>query len=256
MTTLLIDADTLAFTASLGAEYNHEWEEGVISRGADLNAAFETFNAGIEKLAEEHCVNRPGGVRIALTGSTNFRKGVLPTYKSKRGPKPICLGELRARIVAELGGIVKPNLEADDIIGIWATHPTLIKGEKIVYSIDKDLKTVPCMLDNGKEPVTEITKAMANMYFLMQVLTGDSTDGYTGLPGCGPKSAGKILLPFLDSEGGFNAKGAWAAVVAAYTKAGLTADDALTQARVARILRHQDFNFKTKEVILWNPPSS
>ena len=31
--------------------------------------------------------------------------------------------------------------------------------------------------------------------------------------------------------------------------------DALVQARVARILRNTDFNFKTKEPTLWTPPS-
>jgi DNA polymerase-1 len=43
--------------------------------------------------------------------------------------------------------------------------------------------------------------------------------------------------------------------VEAYAKKNLTADDALVQARVARILRHTDYNFKTKEPILWTPPS-
>ena len=42
-------------------------------------------------------------------------------------------------------------------------------------------------------------------------------------------------------------------MVRPFKKAGLTEDDALVQARVARILRAEDFNFETQEVILWNP---
>lgn len=252
MTTLLIDADTIAFKAALAAEYNHDFN-GTICRGADLDQAFETFRGEIGDLCVEYGTTKH---RIALTGPTNFRKDVYAAYKSKRGPKPICLGELKAKIVEELGGVIKDLLEADDIVGIWATHPTLIKGEKIVVSIDKDLKTIPCAYTNGNGETTNISKSQANLFFLTQVLTGDTTDGYPGLPGCGGVGAGKILLPFLDSEGGFNAKGAWAAVVAAYEKSGRTVDDALVQARVARILRYQDYNFKTKEPILWTPPSS
>ena len=46
----------------------------------------------------------------------------------------------------------------------------------------------------------------------------------------------------------------WAVVLAAYEKAGLTEADALAQARVARILRASDYDFKQKKVKLWNPP--
>jgi DNA polymerase-1 len=43
-------------------------------------------------------------------------------------------------------------------------------------------------------------------------------------------------------------------VVAAFESKGLTEEDALVQARVARICRASDYDFKTKEVKLWNPP--
>jgi hypothetical protein len=32
----------------------------------------------------------------------------------------------------------REGLEGDDILGILATHPTLVRGEKIIVSIDKD----------------------------------------------------------------------------------------------------------------------
>ena len=42
-------------------------------------------------------------------------------------------------------------------------------------------------------------------------------------------------------------------MVAAYEKAGMTEEEALVQARVARILRNAEYTRKTGEVILWTP---
>jgi DNA polymerase-1 len=45
----------------------------------------------------------------------------------------------------------------------------------------------------------------------------------------------------------------WAAVVSHYEAAGLTEEDALVQARVARILHRSDYDMDKKEPILWTP---
>jgi DNA polymerase-1 len=45
----------------------------------------------------------------------------------------------------------------------------------------------------------------------------------------------------------------WNAVLNAYEKAGLSEQDALVQARVARILRASDYDFKERKVKLWEP---
>ena len=60
----------------------------------------------------------------------------------------------------------------------------------------------------------------------MQTLTGDATDGYTGCPTVGPKTAQKILA---DAE---NINEMWAAVTAAYAKQKLSAEVATVQAQV------------------------
>jgi len=41
--------------------------------------------------------------------------------------------------------------------------------------------------------------------------------------------------------------------VAAFESRGLTEEDALIQARVARILRADDYDFKESQPILWSP---
>ena len=76
----------------------------------------------------------------------------------------------------------------------------------------------------------------------MQTLTGDVTDGYKGCPGVGEKKAETILK-----------KGTWEEVLKAYEAAKLTEQDALQQARVARICRVEDFNYKLGDVNLWTP---
>ena len=78
----------------------------------------------------------------------------------------------------------------------------------------------------------------------MQTLTGDPTDGYSGCPSIGKVSAERILKD----------NSTWQAVVDTYKKKKLSEDAALQQARVARILRASDYDFKKKEIKLWLPP--
>jgi len=46
----------------------------------------------------------------------------------------------------------------------------------------------------------------------------------------------------------------WKHVKAAYEDRGFTADDAIKQARLARILRNEDWDARNKKPILWTPP--
>ena len=45
----------------------------------------------------------------------------------------------------------------------------------------------------------------------------------------------------------------WPVVTGAFEKAGLGEAEALTQARLARILRAEDWDFDNREVKLWTP---
>jgi DNA polymerase-1 len=138
------------------------------------------------------------------------------------------------------------GIEADDVMGILATKPGN-EGRTIIVSDDKDMRSIPGKLwrENGdpEREVIEITEAEADRYHLYQTLVGDQSDNYPGCPGIGPKKA----------EGVLKGDNPWAAIVAAYTKAGLTEEDALVQARVARILRWSDWCHETKQPKLWSP---
>ena len=112
------------------------------------------------------------------------------------------------------------------------------------YLIDKEFQTIPCLLYQPSTSVfRKITKREADRSHLIQTLMGDSADGYKGCPGIGIVGAQRILQ-----------KGTWEEVVDAYTKAGLDEGDALTQARVAHILRSEkEYKKIERRVRLWGP---
>lgn len=246
MTTLLIDGDVFAYKAATLSEKPVNWGDGYWTLHAYESEGQEHIDNWIDALLTRFDTK---AYRVALSSSTNFRKRILPTYKSNRADKrkPLTLMPLREYLIEKHGAKVSPQLEGDDVLGIWATHPKLIPGPKIICSIDKDMGTIPGLLFvQGKmEEAVEITPAEADHWHLMQTLMGDTTDGYTGCPGIGPVAARKAL----------EKDPTWNAVVRLYATKGLTEVQALTQARVARILRATDYDFKRKEPILWNPPS-
>ena len=144
----------------------------------------------------------------------------------------------------------RPDLEGDDVLGILATSPVIVKGEKVIVSLDKDLKTIPGLICDMREPITiqEITEEEADYNHMYQTLVGDTADGYPGCPGIGPVSATKLLADVPRTYADM-----WPAVVKAYEKKGLSEEVALVQAQIARICRRDDYDFKKKEVILWTP---
>jgi len=182
-----------------------------------------------------------------LTDTNNFRKDVLPTYKANRKDKrkPMVLNALRQYVMEKHNGVIWKNLEADDVLGIMATEPT--DEKRIVVSIDKDLKQIPSLISVDGCTIKETPLKLADYWFMIQTLSGDATDGYTGLPTVGVKTAEKLIskytnVPILDL---------WKIVIGLYKDKGFTEKEALQQARVARILRHGEYNKNTGEIKLW-----
>lgn len=257
--TLLIDADVVAYNAAFACERAIEWEPGYWTWHVEWDEVVKVFDEEVDRMVS---TLNADDFKLCLTDSeNNFRLGIHPDYKGRRTKvkKPIILKQFKQWLIDERGAYWRPSLEGDDVMGILATHPTLIKGEKVIVSIDKDMKTIPGKYIRwGTEDAeeVEITETEADYWFLYQTLTGDATDGYRGCPGIGPKNAEKILAEATRAapEGEPILPYWWRAVVQAYEKQGLTEDDAIVQARMARILRASDYNFREKRPILWNPP--
>tara|TARA_R110001606_G_scaffold399301_2_gene584116 strand:- start:7667 stop:8560 length:894 start_codon:yes stop_codon:yes gene_type:complete len=276
-TTLLIDADIVAFRYASTNQQTFDWGDGITSTVlTELDIVQEQVR---ECLAGYLKVTKADDLIICLTDSkANWRKSVLPTYKSNRKDtvRPQLLEPLKQFMAEEYPSFRKPTLEADDVMGILSTHPKLIEGKKIIVSEDKDMKTIPGWLWNPAKDVEPwlVSEDEADYWHVLQTLMGDTTDGYTGCIGIGKDKANTLIsnpvlyIPYEHELKSGKRKGEieiryteeptdnlWEAVVSLFKYKGQTEEDALTQGRVARISRHTDYNFETQETIHWNPPA-
>lgn len=276
--TLLLDADLLAYRASSANQRSYDWNgDGTRSVAADEDAARVVVENEVERLADRLAADH---VIICLSDDFNsFRKDrVDPTYKELRSTveRPVHLYDIKEWMADTYDSLRWNTLEADDVMGIMATDPTR-DDERIIVSADKDMMTIPGKLYRPQEQtgkklvIRDISLEEADRFHLFQTVVGDITDGYPGLPGVGPVQAMSLLDGFgwVDYEHTLSSgprKGEvekrwrrhdpsvspWTAIVSAYNKAGLTEDDAIKQARLARILRYGEYDGRSP--ILWNPP--
>lgn len=243
MTTVLIDGDVLLYKATIVSEAEFDWGDDVITIHSDLGEVRQIITGIVSALLEAYETDE---LKIALSSPNNFRRDIDETYKTNRASrKPVGFAMARDWMKMEFKCTEIDGLEADDVLGVWATQKSL-RGKTVICTIDKDLKQIPGKLHNmNTQELVEISEAEGYRFHMYQTLVGDPIDGYAGCPGIGDKRANKLLD---EAEGDL-----WSAVVAAYEKAGLTEDDALRQARLAKILQAQDINRKTKAPILWTP---
>jgi DNA polymerase-1 len=239
---VLLDGDLLVYRHAAGAEEVIDWGEGQFTHSADMVTASTNLEAEVDQIQREMQADE---VILCLSDNdeVDWRKAVMPEYKAHRASvrPPLIRQALKKFALEHFNSKTKRGLEGDDVMGIMATNPKLYPGaEKIIVSADKDMKTIPGQVHNGKKLLT-ISRKDADRWHMMQTLMGDKSDGYPGCRGVGPVKAEKIV------EGG------WHAIVEAFLKAGHTEEFALQNARVSRILRHEDFNYKTQEPILWQP---
>lgn len=254
MRCLLIDGDLLVYKACIAAAIDADFGEDMLIRLCDKETMEGWLLDEIDRMLAELSA---GDYRVALSGPSehNWRKKVMPSYKGNRAhDRPVGFHASRKCLEEEYGAVWEQTLEADDLLGIWATEPS--DDERIIVSDDKDMATIPglwCKWPHDKE-VREVTPMKAYRAHMLQTLTGDPVDGYQGCPGIGPVGAEKALS--------FGALTYWENVVGAFRKeasrhgdpTGKVFEDALANARVAYILRHGDYDFETKEVKLWEPP--
>ena len=237
MTHLLVDGDIVLYSSSVATEHAVHWNDDVWVLSANLEQARDMARKYLDDITEKLEATK---VTICLSGKGNFRYGLNPNYKSNRkdSRKPIVYPELKEWMINNYGAQVEDKLEADDLLGIMATR----EPRAIIVSPDKDMQCVPCRLYRQGE-LMDISPMEANYFHMLQTLTGDPTDGYPGCPGVGAVTAKKLLAGTPDTW--------WGSVLQAYQKAGCTDDDALLNARMAYILR--DENWIDGKVKLWEP---
>ena len=236
---LLVDADYIVYKGCAGAEDEIDWGEDVITVVSRFSEALRNVERDLNNIKNEFMWDTPEMV-LFFSDSKNFRKKIYPEYKGHRNRKKPCGYK---RVITELGNsyqvIVMPELEADDSMGIYATA----NPGNIICSPDKDLRQIPGRLYDMKETAT-IDPIEGARWHLIQTLAGDQTDGYSGVPGIGVKRAVALF-----EEHGYS----WKTVVNAFKDKDLTEDDALMNARLARILTCTDYDPIERAVIPWTP---
>jgi DNA polymerase-1 len=256
MRVALIDADILVYEAAYRSQEAIEWDEGEVTKYADLPEGKRILTEAIEAIVGH--VDGSAAI-LALTHSdrdANFRRSVWSSYKDHREKdgdgRPLLYKALREWLRQNYDVHEKVGIEGDDTIGIMATMPQA--WEPVIVSIDKDLDTVPGWHYNWRKRselgVYYVNEDEAFRNFIFQTLTGDSTDNYPGIPGVGPVTAGRLMN--LWSE--LPPWAVWEEVVATYEERGLTAEDALIQARCAYILQAPQWDAENQKAILWTPP--
>ena len=237
---LLCDADFIVYKCCAAAESEIDFGDDVIVVTSTFKDAYSCVKRELNRIA-----NKFGSfdeMILFFSDSKNFRKDIQKDYKGHRNRKKPC-GYRRVinKLSEEYSVIKMPTLEADDSMGIYATKNT----GNIIVSPDKDMKQIPGMLYNFDESFT-IDKSEGAKWHLVQSMAGDNTDGYAGVPGIGVKRAVALF-----EEKGYS----WKTVVAAFKEKGLSEEVALMNARLAKILTTEDYDYEKSEPILWNPPA-
>ena len=235
---LLIDADFIVYKNCAAVETEVHFGDDVILVTSNFSDALAATNRELTRIKNKF--GTFSEMILFFSDSINFRKQILESYKGHRNRKKPC-GYKRVinALREEYKVIIKPSLEADDAMGVYSTK---YPGNCIV-SPDKDMRQIPGKLYNLDEVFT-VKKDEGAKWHLIQALAGDQTDGYSGVPGIGVKRATTLF-----DESGYS----WKTVLKAFTDKGLTEYDAITNARLARILTVDDYDFKNKCPILWTP---
>ncbi|MBI52082.1 MAG: T7 exonuclease [Chloroflexi bacterium] len=239
---LLIDADFIVYKNCIAAEFDIDFGEDIILVGSRFSDAYYNVEQDLKRTVSVFLWDQPELV-LFFSDSTNFRKELCPAYKGHRNRKKPC-GYRRVinKLKENYEVIILPTLEADDSLGIYATK----NPGNIICSPDKDMRQIPGWLYNFEETVM-ISEEEGMQWHFIQSLAGDQTDGYSGCPGYGIKTATKL----------FNTEGyKWETVVDAFTQKGLSEKEALLNARLAKILTKDDYDFKRRKPKFWVPTNA
>ena len=236
-----IDTDALLFKSCASSEHDIVWDDetGLHIAFSYENECIAQFNAYMFEL-ESYLLKTFGSFKYryihCLSGVKNFRKYVDETYKSNRKTKrkPLAYFNLKEWLKGRTANdnfLEVNGLEGDDIMAIQATKDRNNKVLCCIVTNDKDLKQVhdvPIVnpFDNSMEVYSE---RESKVWMYTQVLTGDTTDGYSGCKGIGKIKAEKILKDTPDENLEEVCK-------QTYITQGMTEDDYYRTLKLARMV--------------------
>ena len=178
------------------------------ARGEPANALF-----GMARLFLQLDELQPSdyGAIVYDLGKCVRRTGLLPEYKAQRPPMPEELRSQTATIRewADAFGwniVDREGFEADDLIaGLTSQRGdatvTILTGDKDLFQLLADSNVRILLHGKDKTPWIEADAQVAREKFGVPpeqirdylALLGDTSDNIPGIPGCGPKTAAKLL---------------------------------------------------------------
>jgi len=226
----LIDGDVLVYELAFSGQYTDEETGDLVIRDFDFVA--ELLDQKIKEICGECWSDEPPLLFLTndstlnkmynrkrkaeglepLDYKPNFRIAIAkdkPYKGNRKQDKPFHRDNVRAYMLEKYECVVANGMEADDMLAVYQTQAPPLST--IICTRDKDLRMVegmhfgwPC----GRQPqfgparVDKLGELQLNgnkltgtgsKFFYSQVLTGDTTDNYGGLPRCGPAKSFKLL---------------------------------------------------------------
>jgi 5'-3' exonuclease len=151
---LLIDADLIIYRSCAAVEKDICWgscsgdetDNDTYQLISDAGEAFSGVERAVERLMKRFDTT---DVLMCVSEGRNFRYDVDPTYKANRKGtrKPVAYAEVLKRARDAWPSFSHDGIEADDIMGIFGSRDP----NTVICSMDKDMKTIPCTLWDGKK---------------------------------------------------------------------------------------------------------
>lgn len=183
------------------------------SHGIDTGAIQGTIRS-VEKLIHRL---KPTHMAVVFdSGLPSFRHKLSPLYKANRPPPPMVLIEQIPHIIDFLMAlgitvVQRDRLEGDDIIGTLtkigndAGYDVLIStGDKdMAQLIDRNVRIYDVFKDViwHRNNIADKMGVRAHQVRDLLTLVGDAVDGIQGVPGCGQKTAVRLIREWGSLEG-------------------------------------------------------
>ena len=236
----ILDADSLVYQVCYVLEEKNPFKEDswVIPMGQardliDEKIKFIKVKAGVNDL------------EIFIRGGNNFRYSLMEDYKKSNHARREVTGreELNEYLVEKHGAIRCFNAETDD----WVCYYKRKYPEKLLIAIDKDvlMQSEGRHFNYWKGEFIEVSENTARYFKYYQAIIGDTSDGYRGCPGIGPKKAENFINEEMTEDE------LQLGVIEAFESKGLTRKDAELQVQMADMFQYNPekdklslFNFK------------
>lgn len=157
------------------------------------------FFRGLRPLVEKF---NPDKVYFVLEGYPDFRKKLDANYKSNRKSQDRKFHEQKAQIIAMVKScfpittVKHPELECDDVIATLTKIHCQKGDECTIISSDSDFYQLLNAFENCViyNPVKKkVIEKPPYDYVTWKALRGDATDNIPGIPGCGDKTATRLV---------------------------------------------------------------